>query len=235
MAETKRLSDRNKLIQELLTDGKGLMNFYRFVAQNPHINLHDACQIVINRPNASVCFLFSEWNEMERRIIKGRKGIPYYDENGNKRFAFDKNDTWGKEYRRPIYPMGRMLKGLQALTGAEFDEIQGDYWKIKVGVVNYLSQNDKFSEEDEERNRVLIDGISYSLYCRTGFPKDLGLTFYGMPYSLYENADLFKEIVADTEMLLGEIEEAYNHPLQEKPLVEDTEEESVSDEPILPI
>ena len=62
MAETKRLSDRNKLIQELLTDGKGLMNFYRFVAQNPHINLHDACQIVINRPNASVCFLFSEWN-----------------------------------------------------------------------------------------------------------------------------------------------------------------------------
>ena len=42
MAETKRLSDRNKLIQELLTGGKGLMNFYRFVAQNPHINLHDA-------------------------------------------------------------------------------------------------------------------------------------------------------------------------------------------------
>ena len=82
MAETKRLSDRNKLIQELLTDGKGLMNFYRFVAQNPHINLHDACQIVINRPNASVCFLFSEWNEMDRRIIKGRKGIPYYDETG---------------------------------------------------------------------------------------------------------------------------------------------------------
>ena len=235
MAETKRLSDRNKLIQELLTDGKGLMNFYRFVAQNPHINLHDACQIVINRPNASVCFLFSEWNEMERRIIKGRKGIPYYDENGNKRFAFDKNDTWGKEYRRPIYPMGRLLKGLQSLTGAEFDEIQGDYWKIKVGVVNYLSQNELFSEEDEERNRVLIDGISYSLYCRTGFPKDLGLTFYGMPYSLNENAELFKEIVADTETLLSEIEEAYNHPLQEKPLVDDTEEETVSDEPVLPV
>lgn len=235
MAETKRLSDRNKLIQELLTDGKGLKNFYRFVAQNPHINLHDACQIVINRPNVSVCFLFSEWNEMERRIIKGRKGIPYYDENGNKRFAFDKNDTWGKEYRRAIYPMGRLLKGLQSLTGAEFDEIQGDYWKIKVGVVNYLFQNDMFSEEDEERNRVLIDGISYSLYCRTGFPKDIGLTFYGMPYSLYENAELFKEIVADTETLLSEIEEAYNHPLQEKPLVDDTEEETVSDEPVLPV
>ena len=235
MAETKRLSDRNKLIQELLTDGKGLKNFYRFVAQNPHINLHDACQIVINRPNVSVCFLFSEWNEMERRIIKGRKGIPYYDENGNKRFAFDKNDTWGKEYRRAIYPMGRLLKGLQSLTGAEFDEIQGDYWKIKVGVVNYLFQNDMFSEEDEERNRVLIDGISYSLYCRTGFPKDIGLTFYGMPYSLYENAELFKEIVADTETLLSEIEEAYSHPLQEKPLVDDTEEETVSDEPVLPV
>ena len=116
MAETKRLSDRNKLIQELLTDGKGLMNFYRFVAQNPHINLHDACQIVINRPNASVCFLFSEWNEMERRIIKGRKGIPFYDENGNKRFAFDKNDTWGKEYRRSIYPMGRLYRSVNCIS-----------------------------------------------------------------------------------------------------------------------
>lgn len=102
-------------------------------------------------------------------------------------------------------------------------------------MVDYLTQNDLFSDEDENRNRSLIDGISYSLYCKTGFPKNLGLTFYGMPYSLYENADLFKEIVANTETILLEIEEAYEQPMQEKPLVDDTEEETISDEPVLPV
>lgn len=102
-------------------------------------------------------------------------------------------------------------------------------------MVDYLTQNDLFSDEDEDRNRSLIDGISYSLYYKTGFPKNLGLTFYGMSYSLYQNADLFKEIVANTETLLSEIEEAYEQPMQEKPLVDDTEEETISDEPILPV
>ena len=47
MSEMKRLSDRNRAIQEMLTSGEGLKTFYRFIAQNPYINLHDACQIVI--------------------------------------------------------------------------------------------------------------------------------------------------------------------------------------------
>ena len=54
MSEMKRLSDRNRAIQEMLTSGEGLKTFYRFVANNPHIALHDACQIVIERPSASI-------------------------------------------------------------------------------------------------------------------------------------------------------------------------------------
>lgn len=91
-----RLSDRNKEIQAMLADGERLKDFYCFSAQNPHINLHDACQIVIVRPNASVCFSFEEWNAMERRVTKNRKGIPYYDSDGYKRFVFDVNDTHGQ-------------------------------------------------------------------------------------------------------------------------------------------
>ena len=77
MSEMKRLSDRNRAIQEMLTSGEGLKTFYRFVANNPHIALHDACQIVIERPSASICFSFEEWNAQGRRVTKGRKGIPY--------------------------------------------------------------------------------------------------------------------------------------------------------------
>ena len=70
MSEMKRLSDRNRAIQEMLTSGEGLKTFYRFVANNPHIALHDACQIVIERPSASICFSFEEWNAQggQRRI-----------------------------------------------------------------------------------------------------------------------------------------------------------------------
>ena len=89
MSEIGRLSNRNRAIQEMMTDGERVKDFYRFAAQNPHISLHDACQIVLVRPKASVCFSFEEWHDMGRRISKGRKGIQYYDSDGNKSFVFD--------------------------------------------------------------------------------------------------------------------------------------------------
>ena len=42
MAE-RRLSERNAKIAAMLESGEGLKNFYRFISQNPYINLHDAC------------------------------------------------------------------------------------------------------------------------------------------------------------------------------------------------
>ena len=82
MSDIRRLKNRNEEIAEMLSDGKRLRNFYRFAAQNPHISLHDACQIVLDRPNASICFSFGEWNAMGRRITKGRSGVAYYDGDG---------------------------------------------------------------------------------------------------------------------------------------------------------
>ena len=73
MAEIKRTTDRNRAIQAMMTDGEQLKTFYRFVANNPHIALHDACQIVIERPNASVCFSFEEWNAQGRKGKRSRK------------------------------------------------------------------------------------------------------------------------------------------------------------------
>ena len=69
---TSRLSERNAKIAAMLESGEGLKNFYRFIAQNEYINLHDACQIVAERPNVTVCNTMEEWNAMGRR--RGIKG-----------------------------------------------------------------------------------------------------------------------------------------------------------------
>lgn len=235
MSEMKRLSDRNRAIQEMLTSGEGLKTFYRFVANNPHIALHDACQIVIERPSASICFSFEEWNAQGRRVTKGRKGIPYYDNDGSKRFVFDVSDTHGdNRYRRSINPVKKILDGLDLVNGTEIaGSNRGDYRIMLSGVVNYLGQNEFFTE-DEDRNRLIAEGVTYLLYSTTGFPKDRGITLKGYPYGLSENADLFREILKTTEVLQQDVNDAVLNKQSEVPVIDDIDEEYVSDEPVIP-
>ena len=107
MSENKRLSERNAKIASMLSDGEQLKNFYRFIAQNPYINLHDACQIIIERPDATVCNSMEEWNALGRRVTKGRKAISYYDHDGYKQFVFDAVDTHG-DVKAYAYRSGRV-------------------------------------------------------------------------------------------------------------------------------
>lgn len=236
MAEIKRTTDRNRAIQAMMTDGERLRTFYRFVANNPHIALHDACQIVIERPNASVCFSFEEWNAQGRRVTKGRKGIPYYDSDGNKYFVFDVADTHGENrYRRAVQPVKKILDGLDLLNGTEIaDSNRGDYRIMLSGVVTYLGQNDFLTENDEIRNRLIAEGVAYSLYSSTGFPKERGITLKGYPYGLGDNADLFREIQSVTKILQQDINDAVFNKKNEVAIIDDTEEDYVTDEPVLP-
>ena len=236
MAEIKRTTDRNRAIQVMMTDGEQLKTFYRFVANNPHIALHDACQIVIERPNASVCFSFEEWNAQGRRVTKGRKGVPYYDGDGNKYFVFDVTDTHGENrYRRAVQPVKKILDGLDLLNGTEIAESnRGDYRIMLSGVVTYLGQNDFLTENDEIRNRLIAEGVAYSLYSTTGFPKERGITLKGYPYGLQDNADLFREVQNATEVLQQDINDAIYNKQNEVPVINDIDEEYVSDEPVIP-
>ena len=233
MSETK-LNDRNAAIQAMLTDGENLMNFYRFAAQNPHLPLRVACQIVIARPNAQVCYAFEEWNAMGRRINNGSAGIPFIDMDGQRRFVFDSNDTHGNgRYRRLVYPMKRLIKGFDALNGTTYEkELSGDYHKVKGGVAIYLYRNDYFTDDDE-RNRRLLEGVSYYLYCKTGFPKANGVTMSGLPYELQENAGFFLYVKEVAEQLQREVEQAYVDDLNKVEVVNDIEEDAISDEPIV--
>ena len=236
MAEIKRTTDRNRAIQAMMTDGERLKTFYRFIANNPHIALHDACQIVIERPNASVCFSFEEWNAQGRRVTKGRKGIPYYDGDGNKYFVFDVTDTHGENrYRRITQPVKKILDGLDLLNGTEIAESnRGDYRIMLSGVVTYLGQNDFLTENDEIRNRLIAEGVAYSLYSTTGFPKERGVTLKGYPYGLNENADLFREVQKAVEVLQQDINDAIYNKQNEVPVIDDIDEEYISDEPVIP-
>ena len=236
LSDIRRNADRNRAIQAMMTDGEQLKTFYRFVANNPHIALHDACQIVIERPNASVCFSFEEWNAQGRRVTKGRKGIPYYDSNGNKYFVFDVADTHGENrYRRITQPVKKILDGLDLLNGTEIAESnRGDYRIMLSGVVTYLGQNDFLTENDEIRNRLIAEGVAYSLYSTTGFPKERGITLKGYPYVLQENADLFREVQKAVEVLQQDINDAIYNKQNEVPVIDDIDEEYVSDEPVIP-
>lgn len=236
MSDIRRNADRNRAIQAMMTDGEQLKTFYRFVANNPHIALHDACQIVIERPNASVCFSFEEWNAQGRRVTKGRKGIPYYDSDGNKHFVFDVADTHGENrYRRITQPVKKILDGLDLLNGTEIaDSNRGDYRIMLSGVVTYLGQNDFLTENDEIRNRLIAEGVAYSLYSTTGFPKERGITLKGYPYGLQDNADLFREVQKAVEVLQQDINDAIYNKQNEVPVIDDIDEEYVSDEPVIP-
>ena len=236
MSDIRRNADRNRAIQAMMTDGERLKTFYRFVANNPHTALHDACQIVIERPNASVCFSFEEWNAQGRRVTKGRKGIPYYDGDGNKYFVFDVTDTHGENrYRRITQPVKKILDGLDLLNGTEIAESnRGDYRIMLSGVVTYLGQNDFLTENDEIRNRLIAEGVAYSLYSTTGFPKERGITLKGYPYGLQDNADLFREVQKAVEVLQQDINDAIYNKQNEVPVIDDIDEEYVSDEPVIP-
>lgn len=234
MSENKRLSERNAKIAAMLSDGEQLKNFYRFIAQNPYINLHDACQIVIERPDSTVCNSMEEWNALGRRVTKGRKAICYYDHDGYKQFVFDATDTNGEErYQRPIFPLKRMLIGLDELNGSSlYNDPRGDYRKIHNGVYAYLEKSGALTG-DEQHDNLLSEGVAFSLYCKTGFPKTAGIHLRGLPYSYRENAEFIKEMYIQSELLAEEIDEAYEGKLQEVKIIDDTEEETVTDEPII--
>lgn len=236
MSETKRINNRNEEIAAMLADGNQLRNFYRFSAQNPHIELYEACQIVLARPNASVCFSFEEWNAMDRRVTRGKKGIAYYDREGNKGFVFDAQDTNGEtRYQRLFHPLKRMLEGLDELNGTSLQsDGRSDYRKIHRGVQTYLREQGRLTGNDTY-DGLLIEGTAYSLYCRTGFPKDSGIMLHGFPYSFRENADLFKEIYITSDYMAQEIEDAYQRKAQAVNVIDDTEEETVTDEVPTPV
>jgi len=228
-----RLTSRNKMIAELFSDGEKLKSFYRFAARNPHINLRDACQILILRPDATVCYGYDDWNAVGRWVKRGAKGISYYDYDGLRQFVYDATDTKGEN--RALFqtiPVENMLSGLDELNDTSFaDGQENDYDKIKKGVRFYLHEQGLFTG-DEERDKFMCEGVAFSLYAQTGLSQGEEVTLTGLPFSYSENAEFVKEVYVQTAGLAQEIEDAYRNKKSEVSVIDDTEEETPTDEPI---
>ncbi|MCM1220223.1 MAG: DUF3849 domain-containing protein, partial [Lachnospiraceae bacterium] len=231
---SEKLTTRNQKISELFTDGERLKSFYCFAAQNPHITLRDACQILILRPDASVCFSYEEWGAVGRKVKRGSRGIMYYDYNGYKQFVYDASDTRGENRAfRPMIPVENMLIGLDELNGTDFESgEETDYEKMRNGVRFYMHEQGELTGDDL-RDTLTVEGIAYSLYMKTSQPQSEGIALQGLPYSYAENAAFVKEIYIQAESFAQEIEDAYKNAHGQVEIIDDTDEETVSDEPVI--
>lgn len=192
----------NLAIQSLISSSEGLKYFYQFIANNPHLSLHNCCQILIQKPNLTYCYSFEEWNAMGRRIIRGGKGISYYDEENNRKFVFDITKTYGKTYETEDYFDKDLIQLLKQFNKNENQLIDNTYQNIKKEIKYYLDNN----EISDKRNQdFLIEGISFLLYCKENFETDEEITIKGLPYSLKENAQIVKEIYEKTSEIITQL------------------------------
>ena len=230
-----RLLGRNAAIANMFTDSDQLKNYYRFIALNPHINLHDACNILLARPNATVCYPYEEWNELGRQVIRGKKSIAYYDYDGYKQFVFDVSDTRGdSQYNCSLMSREHLLEGLNELVDTDLLEASdSDYTSILKATKYYLNEQG-IASEDELRSELLAEGIAYSLYSKTGLHQNEYIELQALPFSFKENAEFVKEVYVQAELLAQEIEDAYKNKQEEIKVLYDTDEETLSDEPKLP-
>jgi len=229
----KELKSEYSKLQNMMNRGEDLKKIYRFSAQNLQFSLRECTQIITEREDATICFSIDEWNEKGRRVKRGSRGIRYYDRLGKKTYVFDIKDTYGKEFFRPdILPLKHILKGFEELNGEEAYQMKNNYQKIQVCTAIYLQNNNCFTD-NEERNGLLLEGVAYSLYCNTAFPKDNGVEIKGLPYSLKENAELVRDVYLLTEQLKEKLREAYQTSKERVVVIDDIEEEVVTDEPIV--
>lgn len=203
MSQNRSIKEINISIQEMLTSGEGVKRFLCFVANNPHFTLRESCQIVTFKKNLSFCHSSQKWEEMYFQVQEDKVGVPYFDEHGNTNFVFDVADVLKSLKYQPVtISLDKLLQGLSLLHSIKSDEIkaQNDFEKIKKSVSNY------FKNEWLDDKELVIDGISYFLFCKTGKKEVVPIQLKGYTGSLKENALLFKNIYQEANELLKEID-----------------------------
>ncbi len=233
--DNSRLIGRNAAIASMFADEKQLKNYYRFTALNPHLNLYDACNILLQRPDATVCFPYEEWNDLGRQVIRGKKSVTYYDYDGYKQYVFDVSDTRGENYQNSTIPIEKVIVGFEELNGTDIsEENDSDYVKILKATKLYMHIQG-IETHDNTRFDFLSEGIAYSLYVKTGLEQNEAISIQCLPFDFKDNAELVKEVYIQAESLAQEIEDTYRNKEEEVAIIDDTEEETVSDEPIVSV
>ena len=95
------------------------------------------------------------------------------------------------------------------------------------GKIGYNAVREIYNDLGEQTVAEIID------FEEETFPKTQNIRLHGLPYSYRENAAFVKELYIRSELLAEEIEEAYQSKQSEVEVIDDIDEETVSDEPIV--
>ena len=170
-------------------------SFLVTVSRNYEFTYPEQVMIYAQRPNATFCKPYDEWNDEKYRryVRRGSTGIALFVTNREKpylRYVFDVADTgvrrsspelkpWAVTEENRAYVMGAMERtfGITAdgLLEAQLEEIalslSAEYWDdYKKPILDIVANS--FLEEYDELNievafkRAVANSVSYAMYCR---------------------------------------------------------------------
>ena len=170
-------------------------SFLVTVSRNYEFTYPEQVMIYAQRPNATFCKPYDEWNDenYRRYVRRGSTGIALFVTNREKpylRYVFDVADTgvrrsspelkpWEVTEENRVYVMGAMERtfGITAdgLLEAQLEEIalslSAEYWDdYKKPILDIVANS--FLEEYDELNievafkRAVANSVSYAMYCR---------------------------------------------------------------------
>lgn len=163
--------------------------FWRFRQNNRFIPFVQAIRIFNENPNIRILHTFQEWNDIERRILKGSKGIKLYD-NGVCKYYFDISSTKGRPYHYPDYVGAKhIVKVIDDINETKLEQdFTNLYSAVHKVVTNYIT--DRHPEFASQKD--IIDVTAKVIYsCVGGEVTD---------FSQYE-----EKILNTSDYLMGDI------------------------------
>ncbi len=187
-------------VNEIWESGNNLANFYAFLIQNPQLSFWQKAQIFSVRPDVKICKSFDDWHdEDDRRIARGSKGIPYFDENepNRRKYVFDISQTYGwSEFETPTHPLTvEQLYGAVNRQNVMKTTANDGTDKVRIAVDEYCREHFGFmnaEEYDEEYLACLSEGITECLYRATGNEREAEVGT--LPFDYDTNVRICQEV-----------------------------------------
>ena len=148
-------------VTSIFGDSQSLNGFYGFLSNNgERLSFAQCAEIYSTNPEATLCMTYDEWHtETERRIKRGSKGIPVFDEArpSRKVYLFDIGQTYGnKSYRTtPAMTDGQLLDAIKSQC-LWSNEISGSYRdRLYAAVSDYCDNVFGGLDDDEDNENIL--------------------------------------------------------------------------------
>ena len=169
LALLKEVAD--KAIRDVSKDRDSWRAFLRFYAKFYKYSFSEALLIHAQAPKATACGELRHWNAVGRRIHRGTKGIPVFDETDRSqsiRYVFDVADTYGEDrgiprrWRLPDKYKAAVLQEMQSRFSSPSPTEKYDK-NFKWAVEEYVRENclDHLEGIQYDFDGSLLEGLDY--------------------------------------------------------------------------